>query len=60
MKESKQLTSEQAIETFCCECMGHDGYRGGNVGTPLKEAISMVKECPDEQCPLWPYRNGND
>jgi len=55
---NKRLTRGQAINMFCRECMGYDGYRGGKVGTPFKKAAMMVKDCPDKECPLWPYRTG--
>jgi hypothetical protein len=39
-----KITRAQAIKFMCIECMGFQK--------------SCVKDCPDQQCPLWPYRKG--
>ena len=39
-----KITRAQAIKLFCIECMGFQK--------------SLVKDCCDPQCPLWPYRKG--
>jgi hypothetical protein len=39
-----KITRAQAIKLFCIECMGFQK--------------SLVKDCTDQQCPLWPYRRG--
>jgi len=59
MTPSHRLTRKQAIITFCRECQGWDGHRGGTAGTPWKAAGLMVRQCPDKACPLWPYRTGS-
>ena len=54
----KRLTRGKAISTFCAECMGWDGYRGGNAGTSYAVARRMARECTDSGCPLYRYRTG--
>jgi hypothetical protein len=39
-----KITRAQAIKLMCIECMGFQK--------------SLVKDCTDLQCPLWPYRKG--
>lgn len=39
-----KITRAQAIKIFCIMCMGYQK--------------SLVKDCPDQQCPLWSYRKG--
>ena len=40
-----KITRAQAIKIFCIMCMGYQK--------------SLVKDCPDQQCPLWSYRKGH-
>lgn len=40
------------------ECMGWDGYRGGNVGTKKDVAIRLARECESRSCPLYNFRTG--
>jgi hypothetical protein len=42
--ERDKVTRSQAIKAFCIECMGYQK--------------SLVKDCPDLGCPLWPFRKG--
>jgi hypothetical protein len=39
-----KITRAQAIKLQCIECMGYQK--------------SLVKDCPDVGCPLWPFRKG--
>ena len=39
-----KITRAQAIKLQCIECMGFQK--------------SLVKDCSDQQCPLWPFRKG--
>lgn len=39
-----KITRAQAIKLQCIECMGYQK--------------SLVKDCPDTACPLWPFRMG--
>lgn len=39
-----KITRAQAIKLFCIECMGFQK--------------SLVKDCSDPACPLWPFRRG--
>ncbi len=52
----------QAIRFFCLECMGgYDEYtdeRGNTVPGYLPHGT--VRDCPDHNCPLYPYRFGKD
>lgn len=40
-----KITRAQAIKLQCIECMGYQK--------------SLVKDCPDYGCPLWPFRKGS-
>ena len=42
--ERQRLTRAQAIRALCIECMGFQ--------------VVEVNRCPDEPCPLWPFRKG--
>lgn len=42
--ERDKITRAQAIKLQCIECMGYQK--------------TLVKDCPDQQCPLWPFRKG--
>lgn len=42
--ERDKITRAQAIKLMCIECMGFQK--------------SMVKDCCDPACPLWPFRKG--
>jgi len=52
-------TPLKAIRRACIQCMGGRftwDYQGVPVGMRLfKQA---VKDCPEQACPLWPYREG--
>jgi hypothetical protein len=40
-----KITRAQAIKLQCIECMGFQK--------------SLVKDCTDQACPIWPYRKGS-
>ncbi len=57
----KHVHRSEAIKRHCMECMGFDGWRGiTNCGTGRFEAATMVRECTDEKCQLYHFRNGSD
>lgn len=43
--DDEKLTPMRAIRKMCLQCICGD--------------ILAVKECPDQDCPLWKYRSGH-
>jgi hypothetical protein len=49
-------TRKEAIRIFCMECMGMDRRE------PMPKSFDVrgIRECPDSECPLFPFRSGGN
>ena len=49
-------TRKEAIRVFCMECVGMDRLKR----MPKTYGYDDIKGCPDEDCPLFPFRLGKN